>query len=140
LERSTEFTYFVQKVTYDKREDLLIPMGRPSVIGVDAGKPRSYLGDGRITLRNRDYEPVTQEEAIILKVIGAGIDTFEGIADILYSKGDMQEWEILNTLKALKYGKDELGRFNKAVDYPDIFGLFNSKSSPNMKTSISTQE
>lgn len=140
LEKSTSFTYFMQKVTYDNREDLLIPIGRPSVLGVDAGKPRSFLGDGRITINKPGYVPETEEEEIVLNVVRAGIDIYEEIVDILDTKGDMQEWEILDTLKALKFGKDEMGRFKRAIDYPAYFSLFNSKSSPQLVTSISAVE
>src|SRR3972149_873494 len=40
----TGFVYYVQKVKYDMRADVLVPLGRPTPISFDAGKPRSDLG------------------------------------------------------------------------------------------------
>jgi hypothetical protein len=140
LEKATSFSYFVQKVTYDKRNDILIPLGRPSVFGVDAGKPRTYLGDGIITIRKPHYEPETVEEKIVLTVLRAGINIYEEICDVLADKGDMQEYEVLNTLKSLRFGKDEFGKYKRAISFNCFFDTFNSKSSPQLKTSISVSD
>ena len=140
LEKATSFSYFVQKVTYDKRNDILIPLGRPSVFGVDAGKPRTYLGDGKIIIKKSHYEPETVEEKIVLTVLRAGIDIYEEIVDVLADKGDMQEYEVLNTLKALRFGKDEFGKYKRAISFNCFFDTFNSKSSPQLKTSISVSD
>ena len=128
----TGFVYFVQKVKYDRRLDMLTPVGgQPFPIPVDAGKPRSNLGDGKIVIRRADYKPETEEERIVLDVIRAGLDTYEGIVELLETDGDMSEWEVLETLKELKFRKSK-----RAISYPCWFGLYNSKSAPQLKTSL----
>ena len=129
----TRFTYFVERVKYDRRMDLLLPISKPFSISIDAGKPRSYLGDGKIIIRKGawNYPPETEEERIVLDVIKAGVNTFEDIVNLLESEGDMSEWEVLATLKDLKFKKSK-----RAVDYPCDFGLFNSKSAPQLHSTV----
>lgn len=135
----TRFTYFIERVKYDKRMDILIPISKPFSISIDAGKPRSYLGDGKITIkpdRLSDegellYAPETEEERIVLDVLMAGVDAYEDIINLLEKEGDMSEWETLATLKDLKFKKNK-----RVIDYPCDFGLFNSKSAPNIKSSL----
>jgi len=127
----TGFVYFVQKVKYDRRRDELVPIGQPFPIAFDAGSPRTYLGDGKIVLKRTSYRPETEEERIVLDVIKAGVDTYEGIVDVLEEYGDMSKQEVLTTLKELKFRKRK-----RAVDYPCDFGLYNSKSAPQFKTSL----
>ena len=129
----TRFTYFVERVRYDKRMDLLIPVSKPFSISIDAGKPRSYLGDGKIVIKpdRWEYSPETEEERIILDVLKAGVDVYEDIVNLLEEEGDMSEWETLATLKDLKFKKSK-----RVIDYPCDFGLFNSKSAPQIKSSL----
>jgi hypothetical protein len=127
----TRFTYFVEKVKWDKRMEELIVISRPFPISIDAGKPRSYMGDGKIVLRKPRYIPETEEERIVLDVIKAGASRYEDIVEILETEGDMSEWEVLTTLKELKF------RLRKrAVEYPCDFGLYNSKSAPQMRSTV----
>lgn len=135
VSNKTGFVYFVQKVKYDRRKEILIPLGRPLPVALDAGKPRTYLGDGKIRLRQNGYRPVFEEERIVLDVIRAGADTYEELVDYIKNNGDMSEREILDTLKDLKFRKSK-----RALDYPCYFGMFNSKSAPQLKTKIRIQE
>jgi len=159
----TKFTYFIEKVKYDKRLDILVATSRPFSISVDAGKPRSYIGDGKITLSCSPrcanwracnmkiyppeggnircglqydwYYPETEEERIVLDLLRAGVDTYEELVDILETQGDMSEWEILETIKVLKFRKTK-----RVIDYPCDFSIYNSKSSPNMQSSVRINE
>ena len=58
---NTRFTYFVEKVKYDRRLDMLLAVSKPFYISFDAGKPRSYIGDGRIVVKKHGYRPQTEE-------------------------------------------------------------------------------
>jgi len=127
----TGFTFFVHKVKYDRRLAVIAPVGKPFPIPVDAGKPRSDLGDGKIVIRREDYEPETEEERIVLDVIKAGGDIYEDMIEFLNTKGDMSEREVLDTLKELKFRK-----YKRAIDYPCYYGLYNSKSAPQIRTSL----
>ncbi len=162
----TRFTYFIEKVKYDRRLDILISTSKPFSISFDAGKPRSYIGDGKIVIacgHNRCpewrqcnvrptgaqnvagipgcskrfawYDPDTEEERIILDMIKAGINTYDEIIQTLEEDGDMSEWEVLSTLKDLKFK-----RTKRAVDYPCDFSTYNSKSAPNMATTVKVAE
>lgn len=135
---TTRYTFLLEKVTYDKRRDVLIATSRPFPIYVDAGKPRSYLGDGKIKLKRPDYQPETEEENIVLTCIKAGINTYDDLVDYIENYGDMSEYEILRTLKdlALNLEEKEGKRPKYVIDYPCDYKLFNSKSSPNLKTNI----
>lgn len=131
----TGFVYYVQKVKYDRRLDILIPLGQPFPIPLDAGKPRSDLGDGKIVIRKRDYRPETEEERVILDVLKSGVDTYEGIVELLETEGDMTGREVSDTLKIL--GLKLKGRKPKMViDYPCYYKLYNSKSAPNLTTKV----
>ena len=132
---TTRYTFILEKVKYDKRMDMIIPIGRPFAIPVDAGKPRSYIGDGKIVIKRHNYRPETEEERIVLDCIRAGLDTYEGIVDFLGVEGDMSEFEILETLKGLCLklpGKKPKG----IITYGCIYNIFNSRSAPNLRTSI----
>jgi len=131
----TGFASYVQKVKYDTRLSMLARIGSPFPIAFDAGKPRTELGDGKIVLRRRNYRPETEEEQIVLDVVKAGVDTYEDIVALLETEGDMVEDEVLETLKELKFRKSK-----RAVTYPDYFGLYNSKSAPQIRTALKTQE
>lgn len=131
----TGFIYYVQKVKYERRIDVLVPYGRITTIPVDAGKPRSYLGDGKIHLKKSDYEPENEEERIVLDVIKAGYDTYDGIVGLLESDGDMSEREVLDTLKELSFRKNK-----RVIDYACFYRIYNSKSAPQMKTAIRVEE
>ena len=127
----TGFVFWVQRVKYDKRLQVLLSIGRPFPIPIDAGKPRSYLGDGRIIIRKPKYIPETEEERIVLEVLLAGADRYDELVDYIETYGDMRESEILATLKELAFVKRK-----RTVSYPCYFGLFNSKSVPQIKTAL----
>jgi len=131
----TGFVFWVQKVKYDKRMGVLISIGRPFPIAIDAGKPRSYLGDGKIIIRKPTYEPENEEERVVLSVIKDGINKYEDIVDCIDSDGDMSEGEILSTLKELAFVKRK-----RTITYPCYFLLFNSKSAPSIKTTLKRVE
>jgi len=132
---TTGFIYRVYKVKWDKRTEMLVPLGAPAIIPIDAGKPRSYLGDGKIVLKKKRYQPVTDEERIVLEVIKGGADNYETLVDYIETNGDMTEDEILGTLKELTFRKSK-----RAIDYPCYFRLFNSKSATVVKTALKLQE
>ena len=121
----TGYIYTVQKVVYDRRREIFVPVksSRLFPIVFDAGKPRSNLGDGKIILRKPFYAPQTEEERVVLEVLKAGVDKYEDIVGLLYNEGDMEESETLETIKELKFNKAK-----RVVDFPCIFGLYNSKS------------
>ncbi len=131
----TGFTYFVQKVKYDKRMDSFAKIGNPSKISFDAGKPRVELGDGKIHISKPDYMPETEEERVVFEVLKAGVDTYAELVNILEQEGDMSEAEVLHTLKVLKFS-----RRKRVIDYPCFFGLWNSKSAPQIKTRLKVEE
>jgi len=132
----TGFTYFVERVKYDRRADLLVPLpGRPFPISFDAGKPRSNMGEGKIVLKNPRYRPETEEERIVLDVIKEGCETYEEMVAFLDDEGDMAESEILATLKDL--GLKLPGKRAKFIIwYPCYFHIYNSKSAPQLKTTV----
>ena len=106
---------------------------------IDAGKPRSELGNGKIVIKRHNYQPETEEERVVLEVLKAGVDTYEGIVELLEDEGDMSEREVLDTLKGL--GLKLPGRRPKMViDYPCYFRIYNSKSAPQIKTSVRVVE
>ncbi len=127
----TGFVFFVQKVKYDKRLQVLISIGRPFPIAVDAGKPRNYLGDGRIIVKKTKYKPETEEERVVLTVLNDGIVKYDELVSYIGEYGDMGEGEILATLKELAFVKRK-----RVVSYPCFFLLYNSKSPPSFKTSL----
>jgi len=133
----TGFVFYIQRVTYDKRMDVLMPIGRPFPLPVDAGKPRSFLGDGKIrfTERAKYYQPETEEERVVLEVLKSGVDTYDGVVELLETDGDMAEDETLDTLKSLglklPYRKPKL-----IIDYPCYFKIFQSKSAPQYTTKV----
>lgn len=131
----TGFAYFVEKVKYDKRLNALIPLGQPFPIRIDAGKPKSDIGDGKIMIKKPWYKPESEEERIVLDVLRAGSDTYEDMVDFIQTHGDMSEVEILETLKELSFNPRK-----HAVDYPCYFRLYNSKSAPQIRTSLRITE
>lgn len=135
----TGFTYFVEKVKYDRRMDMLIPVGVPFPMSFDAGKPRNYIGDGKVILRKPDYRPETEEERVVLNVLRAGADDYDDIVHTLETDGDMTEDETLVTLKGLGL-KLPNRRPKFVVSYPCFFKLYNSKSPPQLKTRLKVAE
>jgi hypothetical protein len=131
----TRFTYFIEKVKYDRNKDILLATSKPFSISFDAGKPRSYIGDGKIHILKHNYYPETEEERIVLDVLNAGCDTFEELVSILENDGDMSEWEVLETIKVLKFKKTK-----RVLDYSCDFSLYNSKSAPSIKTSVGLKD
>lgn len=132
---STRYTYFIEKVRYDRRVNVLVPASKPLAIPIDAGKPRSSIGDGKIVIREPSYQPETEEERIVLDVIKAGADNYEELVEFLETEGDMSEIETLTTLKQLCL-KLPGQRPKFAIWYPCYYFLFNSKSAPQIKTSL----
>lgn len=131
---STRYSFFAEKVKYDSRLELLVPMGRATIIPVDAGKPRTYMGDGRIVVRRPDYQPETEEELLVLDALKAGHDTYENLV-LFLEEGEMSEIETLATLKSLCLklpGK----RPKFAIWYPCVYHIFNSRSAPSMTTRV----
>lgn len=131
----TGFTFFVEGVKYEPRSDLLVPTTKPFAIPLDAGKPRKFIGDGKIIIRKPDYKPETEEERIILDVLKAGLDDYDEIVELLETDGDMSEYETLATLKELRFGK-RAGQLKYVIDYPCYFAIFNSKSAPQLYTKL----
>jgi len=131
----TGFVFWVQKVKYDKRMMVLLSIGRPFPIAVDAGKPRSYLGDGLIVVRKPKYTPETEEERVVLAVLNEGMTKYDELVDYIKTHGDMGEGEILATLKELAFVKRK-----RIISYPCYFLIFNSKSAPQMRTTLRIQE
>jgi hypothetical protein len=136
---STRYTYFVQKAAYDRERDRLQTISRAFAIPLDAGKPRSFLGDGKIVVRKPWYKPENDEERLVLSALGAGLSDYEALVAFLEVEAEMSEWETLAVLKELCLklpGK----RPKFVIDYPCYYRIFNSKSAPNMKTSIRTED
>ncbi len=131
----TGFVFFVQKVKYDKRSGVLLSIGRPFPIAIDAGKPRKYLGDGRIIVRKPMYKTETEEERVVLEVLNTGIDKYDDLVHYIETYGDMDEGEVLETLKELAFV-----RRKRVISYPCFFRIFNSKSVPQMRTSLRLEE
>lgn len=131
MTNKTGFVYFVQKVKYDRRLNILVPLGRPYPMPIDAGKPRSKLGDGKIYIKRGQYQPETEEERVVLEVIKAGYDIYEDIVELIEAQGDMTEKEVLATIKELKFVKRK-----RVLDFPCYFGLYNSKSAPQLRTAL----
>lgn len=131
----TVFHYRVYRVQYDRRQDIFVYKGDPFRITVDAGKPRSFLGTGKIVVRKPDYVPETEEERVVLAVLKSGVDDYDRLVDYLETEGDMSEWETLRTLKQLSLKlPGERAKF--VVDYPCWFKTFNSRSSPQIRTAL----
>lgn len=137
---STGFVYYVEKVKYDRRLNTLLPIGRPFPIAWDAGRPRSELGNGEIVLRSLDYVPVTEDERVVIDLLRAGMNNYEDIVAFVEQHGDMDEREVLAALKALRFGKTSKGQFKRVIDYPCFFDLFNSKSAPQMRSSLRIED
>jgi len=131
----TAFSYYVQKVKYDKRMDVFQYMGQSRLIAFDAGKPRSNMGDGKLLLVKPDYTPQTEEERVVMEVLRAGVDTYEELVRVIETDGDMAESEILTTLKGLSFRPHK-----RVVLYPCYFRLYNSKSAPQLKTAVKMEE
>lgn len=146
----TGFVYYVDRVRWDKRRRVLVPLNPVSQtfpIAWDAGKPRVDLGEGRVTLRRPRYRPETEEEGIVLTVIK---DIAEGgnavtaritdVVDYIEEHGDMSEEEVLETIKLLRFAKDATGQPKRVVTFPCFFDLFNSKSAPQMRSSLKIKD
>jgi hypothetical protein len=138
---TTRYTFLLEKVKYDRRMDLIIPVGRPFPIPVDAGKPRRYIGDGKIVVRRPDYQPETEEEQIVLTCLKAGINDYEQLVAYLENTGDMSEFEVLRVLKDLSLNLQDEGKRPKfVIDYPCIYKIFNSRSTPNLTTKVKVSD
>lgn len=133
---NTGFFYLIQRVKYDRRMMVLRPIGPAYSMAFDGGKPRTYLGDGKIKIKKPNYKPETDEERIVLDVIKAGADTYEVLVDYIYNHGDMTEDEVLVTLKELALRLPQVRRPKYVLSYPCFFGLYNSKSAPQMRSTL----
>ncbi len=132
---TTGFTYFIQPVKYDMRRDTFEHRGTPGVIAFDAGKPRGDLGDGKIHIAKMNYKPETEEERVVFDVLKSGVDTYKELVDILETDGDMNEAETLITLKTLRFNTRK-----RAISYNCFFGLYNSKSAPQIRTKVRVED
>lgn len=131
----TKYIYFVEKIKYDRRRDMLFPTSKPFAIPVDAGKPRSFIGNGKIVIKKPNYIPDNEEERIVLDVIKAGADNYEELVEFLENEGDMTEGEVLTTLKQLCLKLQGMPpKF--VIWYPCYYHIFNSRSAPQIKTSL----
>ena len=84
-------------------------------------------------------EPETEEERVVLSVLKSGVEDYNELVNILETDGDMPEWETLSTLKEL--GLKLPGKKPKFVIwYPCYFLLYNSKSAPQLRTSLRVTE
>ncbi len=136
----TGFTFFVEKVKYDRRLNTIIALpGRPFPISFDAGKPRKEIGDGKIVVKNHKYKPETEEERVVLSVLEAGVDDYDELVNILETQGDMSEWETLSTLKELGLKLPER-KPKFVIWYPCYFWLYNSKSVPQLRTGVTVRD
>jgi len=134
---TTRYTFLLERVRYDKRMDLIVPVGRVFPIPIDAGRPRKYIGDGKIVIRKPNYRPETEEERIVLTCLKAGVSDYDELVAYLENVGDMSEFEILQTLKDLCLNLQDEGKRPKfAIWYPCVYFLFNSRSAPNLRTAI----
>ena len=132
---SSRYSFIVEKVSYNRWRDLIVPTSNPITIPVDAGKPRSFIGDGKIVIKKPDYKPETEEERIVLDVIRAGADNYEELVEFLETEGDMSEIETLETLKDLcLYFEDKKPKF--VIWYPCYYFIFNSRSLPQIDTRL----
>jgi len=122
-------------VKYDIRQDKLLPMSRFFPLSIDAGRPIASLGDGKIRLLKPRYLHENEEERVVLDVLKAGYDTYEGIVECIENYGDMREGEVLSTLKELKFRQSK-----RVVEYNCYFSLYNSKSAPQIRTTIRGDE
>lgn len=121
----TGFVYYIEKVTYHPQKECLLPTSRAFPIAFDGGKPRSYLGDGKIVIKKDWYRGETDEEKLVLGAIKSGINIYEDLVRELEDQADMSEAETLTVLKELKFRKTK-----RVIDYPCFFGLWNSKNAP----------
>ena len=127
----TGFTYFIERVAYDRRLSSLLPIDKPFPMAFDAGKPRSNIGDGKIKVIKKDFQPVGRVEKKIYEALQAGVTNYEELVEGVR----LDESEILLTLKLWRFTK---GR--RVIDYPCFFGLYNSKSAPQIKSSLKVEE
>lgn len=132
---TSRYSFILEKVKYDKRMDLIVPVSRPYAIPLDAGKPRTYIGDGKIIIKKPNYKPESADEKIVLDCIKSGMDTYESLVSFLEELGGMSEYETLTVLKELCL-KLPRKRPKFVIWYPCIYHIFNSRSAPNLKTKI----
>jgi hypothetical protein len=133
---STRYMFFVEKVKYDARMDTLIPVSKAYPIPIDAGKPRSFIGDGKIEIRKPNYVAQSEYEEVILDCIKEGLDTYEGLVDYLGSKGCMDEGEVLSVLKELCLFLPWMRKPKCVIWYPCYYFIFNSRSAPSLRTTL----
>lgn len=137
---NTTFQFLVTPVVYNNRRDVFEPRGRATALPpVDAGKPRDFIGDGKIRIRKSDYKPATLEEEIVLDAIKEGYDDYSELVDFLEDEGGMPEAETLATLKDLAL-YNPMKRKKFAIWYPCYYFIFNSRSAPNITTKVKAEE
>ena len=132
---STRYSFIVEKVRYDRYKEILINVGRPFIIPLDAGKPRNFIGDGKIIIKKPNYIPENEEERVVLEALKSGIDGYDELAQTLMDYSEMPESETLTTLKRLGL-KLPFERPKFVIDYPCFYKIFNSKSPPQMTTRL----
>lgn len=133
LSNPTGFVYYVSKVRYDSRLEKLIHVGQPFPIAFDAGKPVSYLGDGKIVIKKPKYRTMSDEEDLILKTIAGGVHKYEDLITAL--EDEIDACDVLTVLKELKFKKSK-----RVIEFPCFFGLYNSKSAPSIKSSVKLED
>lgn len=133
----SEYKYVCYKVKWDINKKRLVKiMMAPHTFIFDGAKPKKFLGDGKIKILRHDYMPYNEDERVLLDVIKSGYDDYDAIVDLLYNEGDMDEDEVLETLKQLQFGRDRYGIFKRVIEYPCWFLVYNSKSAPQIKSSM----
>lgn len=133
----THFVYIVQPVKYNRDRDRFDFIGKAFPIPIDAGKPRKEIGDGKIRITKPKYQPENENERVVLEALKTGISDYDTLVDFLYEEGDMEEWEILQTLKELGLNMKYLGlKVKMAIDYPCYFKIFNSKSAVDIGSNV----
>ncbi len=136
----TVFHYRIYPVRYDRRKDIFVyKTSNPFRITVDAGKPRRFLGTGKIAVLKPDYVPETEEERVVLAVLKTGVDEYDQLVEYLATEGDMSERETLRTLKQLSL-KLPSQRPSFAITYPCWFRTFNSRSAPQIQTALKVSD
>lgn len=125
------FVYRIYRVSYDSRSGRLINTSSPFILPFDAGKPCSFMGDGKIRIKKFEYRPENEEERVVLTALKSGVEYYEDLVGLLETYGDMEEANTLATLKELKFRQHK-----RVIWYPCDVELYNSKSATEIKTNL----
>lgn len=127
----SRYTFYIYKVKWVANREMLVPTSKSYSITFDAAKPISYLGDGKIKVLKNKYSPETEEERVVLEALKSGINEYDSLVEILEEYSEVTEEETLDTLIDLKFNKRK-----RAIDYPNWYGIYNSKSAQQIDTSL----